>query len=40
VKVRVVKEVGEKVRRVGRIYGSIWFSRITSTISQLVAMAT
>jgi len=38
VKLKAFKHVGGKVRRVGRVYGSIWFSRITSAISQLVAM--
>lgn len=37
-KVRVVKGVGRKVRRAGRVYSSVWFSRITSAISELVAM--
>ena len=37
-KLKAFKHVGGKVRRVGGVYGSIWFSRITSAISQLVAM--
>ena len=37
-KVRVFKGIEEKVKRAGRVYGSVWLSRITSAISELVAM--